>query len=170
MCTEYWLPVSLPRKSVVRLTDRPNMTLAVDRGLSATTQHQQQQHIFRRQKHTENIFWSLFWNKITVRKVHFVSKRCLPLDKWGLTLKVLPVHLKIILVDCILFQIEITLDNILEIITNTSYLTVPEINLTEADISYVADILYNLQLFGIIDVVVRNQISYSHLQIVPLDC
>ena len=35
--------LSLPRKSVVRLTDRPDMTLDVYRG-SKTTNQQQQQH------------------------------------------------------------------------------------------------------------------------------
>ena len=34
--------LSLPRKSVVRLTDRPNMTLDVYRGRKATKQLQQQ--------------------------------------------------------------------------------------------------------------------------------
>ena len=36
--------LSLPRKSVVRLTDRPDMTLDVYRG-HKTTQQQRQQHI-----------------------------------------------------------------------------------------------------------------------------
>ena len=36
---------SLPRKSVVRLTDRPDMTLDVYRGRKTTTQLQQQQQI-----------------------------------------------------------------------------------------------------------------------------
>ena len=35
--------LSLPRKSVVRLTDRPDMTLDVGRGRKSTTQ--QQQHL-----------------------------------------------------------------------------------------------------------------------------
>ena len=34
--------LSLPRKSVVRLTDRPNMTLDVYRGRKTTNQRQQQ--------------------------------------------------------------------------------------------------------------------------------
>ena len=34
--------LSLPRKSVVRLTDRPDMTLDVYRGRKSTTQQQQQ--------------------------------------------------------------------------------------------------------------------------------
>ena len=40
MCTKYWLIAcsSLPRKSVVRWTDRPAMTLAVDLGCKATKQ------------------------------------------------------------------------------------------------------------------------------------
>ena len=35
--------LSLPRKSVVRLTDRPDMTLDVNRGRKTTIQQQQQQ-------------------------------------------------------------------------------------------------------------------------------
>ena len=37
--------LSLPRKSVVRLTDRPNMTLDVYRGRKTTMQQQQINHI-----------------------------------------------------------------------------------------------------------------------------
>ena len=36
--------LSLPRKSVVRLTDRPDMTLDVYRGRKTTMQQQQQAH------------------------------------------------------------------------------------------------------------------------------
>ena len=39
------LGLSLPRKSVVRLTDRPDMTLDVYRGRKTTMQQQQQQRI-----------------------------------------------------------------------------------------------------------------------------
>ena len=49
------------------------------------------------------------------------------------------------------FQLEVTIDNVLEIIKNTSILTRPVLNLTEADIIYVADILYNYQLYGVVD-------------------
>ena len=41
---------SLPRKSVVRLTDRPDMTLDVYRGRRATTQQQQQQFDLERRQ------------------------------------------------------------------------------------------------------------------------
>ena len=43
MCTNYWLTAcsSLPRKSVVRWTDRPAMTIAVDLGRKATKQTKQ---------------------------------------------------------------------------------------------------------------------------------
>ena len=44
MCTKYWLTaygLSLPRKSVVRLIDRPDMTLDVYRRRKATMQQQQ---------------------------------------------------------------------------------------------------------------------------------
>ena len=37
--------LSLPRKSVVRLTDRPDMTLDVYRGRKTTIQQQQQQQL-----------------------------------------------------------------------------------------------------------------------------
>ena len=39
--------LSLPRKSVVRLIDRPDMTLDVYRGRKTTIQQQQQQRILR---------------------------------------------------------------------------------------------------------------------------
>ena len=39
--------LSLPRKSVVRLTDRPDMTLDVYHGRKTTMQQQQQNQIFR---------------------------------------------------------------------------------------------------------------------------
>ena len=46
MCTKYWLTalggLSLSRKSVVRLTDRPDMTLDAYRGRKTTIQQQQQ--------------------------------------------------------------------------------------------------------------------------------
>ena len=40
--------LSLPRKSVVRLTDRPDMTLDVYRGRKTTNQQNQQQHVTRK--------------------------------------------------------------------------------------------------------------------------
>ena len=41
MCTKYWLTAcsSLPGKNVVRCTDRPAMTIAVDLGHKATKQN-----------------------------------------------------------------------------------------------------------------------------------
>ena len=45
---------SLPRKSVVRLTDRPDMTLDVYRGRK-TTMQQQQRHIHIKYQHFKNI-------------------------------------------------------------------------------------------------------------------
>ena len=39
--------LSLPRKSVVRLTDRPDMTLDVYRGRKRTIQQQQQQPLYK---------------------------------------------------------------------------------------------------------------------------
>ena len=50
MCTKYWLTalgdLSLPGKSVVRLTDRPDLTLDVYRGRKTTMQQQQQQGVY----------------------------------------------------------------------------------------------------------------------------
>ena len=47
MCAKYWLPASsgLPRNSVDRITDRPDMTSAVDRGCEASTQTNKQNNI-----------------------------------------------------------------------------------------------------------------------------
>ena len=47
--------LSLPRKSVVRLTDRPDMTLDVDRGRKTRMQQQQQQPICKRFTKTTRI-------------------------------------------------------------------------------------------------------------------
>ena len=48
MCAKYWLPASggLPRNSVDRITDRPDMTSAVDRGCKALTQTQKNNVLF----------------------------------------------------------------------------------------------------------------------------
>ena len=43
--TQYLGCLSLPRKSVVRLTDRPDMTLDVYRGRKTTTQQQHKQYM-----------------------------------------------------------------------------------------------------------------------------
>ena len=45
--------LSLPRKSVVRLTDRPDMTLDVYRGRKTTIQQQQQQMVALTLLHSE---------------------------------------------------------------------------------------------------------------------
>ena len=50
-----------------------------------------------------------------------------------------------------LFQIVLNVDNYLTVINNTVQLTLPVINLTEADIIYTADILYNFQIFELAD-------------------
>ena len=42
--------LSLPRKSVVRLTDRPDMTLDVYRGRKTTMQHDQDLHCLQKVK------------------------------------------------------------------------------------------------------------------------
>ena len=48
--------LSLPRKSVVRLTDRPDMTLDVYRGRKTSMQQQQQQCTRRLKKSLNNVF------------------------------------------------------------------------------------------------------------------
>ena len=47
--------LSLPRKSVVRLTDRPNMTLDVYRGRKTTMQHLQKVFILNKNKQSSAI-------------------------------------------------------------------------------------------------------------------
>ena len=54
--------LSLPRKSVVRLTDRPDMTLDVYRGRKTTMQQQQQSP-------------HLGLNKTCMHKIHWMHKR-----------------------------------------------------------------------------------------------
>ena len=56
--------LSLPRKSVVRLTDRPDMTIDVYRGRKTTTTQQQQQYITIKYNFTyyiNNILSSKVW-------------------------------------------------------------------------------------------------------------
>ena len=48
--------LSLPRKSVVRLTDRPDMTLDVYRGRKTTIQQQQPKDIAEQKKNNNNKF------------------------------------------------------------------------------------------------------------------
>ena len=52
--------LSLPRKSVVRLTDRPYMTLDVYRGRKTTTQQQQHQRLQHILDHAERLSLSTF--------------------------------------------------------------------------------------------------------------
>ena len=54
--------LSLPRKSVLRLTDRPNMTLDVYRGRKTTIQQQQQQLTLQRQSVTLSTLLVLAWS------------------------------------------------------------------------------------------------------------
>ena len=51
--------LSLPRKSVVRLTDRPDMTLDVYRGRKTTMQQQQQQLIEKALLLCVTLYWPL---------------------------------------------------------------------------------------------------------------
>ena len=54
--------LSLPRKSVVRLTDRPDMTLDVYRGRKTTMQQKQQQ-----------LYYGHFHIKLEVQKMQFLG-------------------------------------------------------------------------------------------------
>ena len=63
--------LSLPRKSVVRLTDRPDMTLDVYRGRKTTMQQQQQQIL---------IWLVTLTNLKVIVKYQFVHNMLL--DKW----------------------------------------------------------------------------------------
>ena len=51
--------LSLPRKSVVRLTDRPDMTLDVYRGRKTTMQQQQQQQVINKPVIMDDYLWFL---------------------------------------------------------------------------------------------------------------
>ena len=68
--------LSLPRKSVVRLTDRPDMTLDVYRGRKTTMQQQQQQNIQdgvqdgRQRDKVFNIFLSIWVRNIILVAIH----------------------------------------------------------------------------------------------------
>ena len=55
--------LSLPRKSVVRLTDRPDMTLDVYRGRKTTMQQQQQRQISRGNKVKSRIISLILFRK-----------------------------------------------------------------------------------------------------------
>ena len=56
--------LSLPRKSVVRLTDRPDMTLDVNRGRKTTIQQQQQQQL--------TPFFNLYFRQMGKKFCHFI--------------------------------------------------------------------------------------------------
>ena len=62
--------LSLPRKSVVRLTDRPDMTLDVYRGRK-TTMQQQQQQILQLELSQGLIYFSLAVNIAPYYKMHW---------------------------------------------------------------------------------------------------
>ena len=64
--------LSLPRKSVVRLTDRPDMTLDVYRGRKTTNQQQQRQTVSLLRENI-NIFISvtyLYRLHVSIYKIH----------------------------------------------------------------------------------------------------
>ena len=62
--------LSLPRKSVVRLTDRPDMTLDVYRGRKTTMQQQQQQQGTRK-------VLAYIRNSLLARKIKHLANTCI---------------------------------------------------------------------------------------------
>ena len=65
--------LSLPRKSVVRLTDRPDMTLDVYRGRKTTIQQQQQHNYMKRHNYGKTNSISLSPRKGGISMVNSVS-------------------------------------------------------------------------------------------------
>ena len=63
--------LSLPRKSMVRLTDRPDMTIYVYRGRKAITQQQQQQH--QKGKARKRNLLSKSWQKYECTSVYILE-------------------------------------------------------------------------------------------------
>ena len=73
--------LSLPRKSVVRLTDRPDMTLDVYRGRKTTTQ--QQHSTDHESDRTENACTIMYTISFLILKIFFskhVKERLFPFD------------------------------------------------------------------------------------------
>ena len=64
--------LSLPRKSVVRLTDRPDMTLDVYPGRKTTTQ--QQQHVTKIKKYFI-VYFSLNFSNLKAALWHFGQRK-----------------------------------------------------------------------------------------------
>ena len=58
--------LSLPRKSVVRLTDRPDMTLDVYRGCKTTIQQQQEIQLFVGSRKPRMLFFPLINVKMPI--------------------------------------------------------------------------------------------------------
>ena len=96
MCTKYWLTAcsSLPRKSVVRWTDRPAMTIAVDLGRKATNKQTNKsytdsiQTFEKLQRSLRTLYLEISpckWSKIDLRSDNFFISVCgpEPLLKWG---------------------------------------------------------------------------------------
>ena len=75
--------LSLPRKSVVRLTDRPDMTLDVYRGRKTTMQQQQSIQIYLTLLHSDRpkldgvlaVLNDIGLNNLTVKQLHLVMGR-----------------------------------------------------------------------------------------------
>ena len=65
--------LSLPRKSVVRLTDRPDMTLDVYRGRKTTIQQQQQQYL-------TNQISGEHWMNFNLTNILFFSRDSVPVN------------------------------------------------------------------------------------------
>ena len=68
--------LSLPRKSVVRLTDRPDMTLDAYRGRKTTVQQQQQQ------RKDENIIPP--WHTLYAGGINILAQRRINFNQWVL--------------------------------------------------------------------------------------
>ena len=58
--------LSLPRKSVVRLTDRPDMTLDVYRGRKTTIQQQQKSYCIN-YYHFSSLFHAILTQEVTIK-------------------------------------------------------------------------------------------------------
>ena len=88
--------LSLPRKSVVRLTDRPDMTLDVYRGRKTTKQQQQQQPALSYLRGIQKYSFGLFKQIESVCVCIFIVNSC-NISIYDIILDVLAVLLKNIL-------------------------------------------------------------------------
>ena len=66
--------LSLPRKSVVRLTDRPDMTLDVYRGRKTTMQQQQQQYMLSSSDFATAKWFKMILSKYFKEKISMIQR------------------------------------------------------------------------------------------------